>query len=106
MASKLTLLKVRNSMWKIPSSSFAIFPHLHRFFCPIMFILTMLPSYCAKAALLIQGSAAIYSKKVEYLYGLIFKTLEQVSQQEYVRKMQLQIKPFRNADANFACLVI
>ena len=30
----------------------------------------------AEAALLIQGSACIYSKKVEFLHALVFKTLE------------------------------
>eukprot|EP00808_Paulinella_micropora_P000067 g11288.t1 len=30
----------------------------------------------AEAALLIQGSACVYSKKVEYLYGLLYKTLD------------------------------
>lgn len=33
----------------------------------------------AEAALLIQGSTAVYSKKVEYLYQLVMKTLEYVS---------------------------
>lgn len=39
----------------------------------------------SEAALLIQGSACIYSKKVEYLYGLVFKTLEMVADKRYVR---------------------
>lgn len=30
----------------------------------------------AEAALLIQGSACIYSKKVEYLYRLVYETLD------------------------------
>ena len=30
----------------------------------------------AEAALLIQGSACVYSKKVEYLYSLVFQTLD------------------------------
>lgn len=30
----------------------------------------------AEAALLIQGSACVYSKKVECLYNLVFRTLE------------------------------
>lgn len=33
----------------------------------------------AEAALLIQGSACVYSKKVEYLYALIFKVLDMIS---------------------------
>ena len=32
----------------------------------------------AQAALLIQGSAMIYSKKVEFLYSLVYQTLEAV----------------------------
>lgn len=39
----------------------------------------------AEAALLIQGSAAVYSKKVEYLYSILLRTLEHVSQQEAQR---------------------
>ncbi|EGC35780.1 hypothetical protein DICPUDRAFT_97786 [Dictyostelium purpureum] len=34
----------------------------------------------AEAALLIQGSAVIYSKKVEYLYNLLFQTLDLLAQ--------------------------
>lgn len=30
----------------------------------------------AEAALLIQGSTCIYSKKVEFLYALVFQTLD------------------------------
>ena len=30
----------------------------------------------AEAALLIQGSACIYRKKVEYLYALVYQTLD------------------------------
>jgi len=33
----------------------------------------------AQAALLIQGSACVYSRKVEYLYNLVYQTLELVS---------------------------
>ena len=33
----------------------------------------------AEAALLIQGSACIYSKKVEYLYALVYQTLDLIS---------------------------
>lgn len=35
----------------------------------------------AEAALLIQGSAAVYCKKVEYLYALVFKALNEISTQ-------------------------
>ena len=33
----------------------------------------------AEAALVIQGSAAVYSKKVEYLHALVFQALNQIS---------------------------
>lgn len=36
----------------------------------------------AEAALLIQGSTAIYSKKVEYLHQLVMKALEYISNQK------------------------
>jgi hypothetical protein len=36
----------------------------------------------AEAALLIQGSTAIYSKKVEYLYQLVLKSLEFITQKK------------------------
>ncbi len=38
----------------------------------------------AEAALLIQGSACVYSKKVEYLYSLLFQTLEALIAKRYV----------------------
>jgi condensin-2 complex subunit H2 len=44
----------------------------------------------AEAALLIQGSASIYSKKVEYLYLLIYKTLELLVEK---RKQKFQKQP-------------
>lgn len=37
----------------------------------------------AEAALLIQGSALIYSRKVEYLYTLAYQTLELVAEKRY-----------------------
>ena len=36
----------------------------------------------AQAALLIQGSTAVYSKKVEYLHRLVFQTLEHINEQK------------------------
>lgn len=33
----------------------------------------------AEAALLIQGSAAVYSKKVEYVYALVYQTLQHIT---------------------------
>lgn len=35
------------------------------------------------AALLIQGSAQVYSRKVEYLYSLVLQTLEFLSHKRY-----------------------
>eukprot|EP00457_Paulinella_chromatophora_P001918 gb/GEZN01001920.1/.p1 GENE.gb/GEZN01001920.1/~~gb/GEZN01001920.1/.p1 ORF type:complete len:787 (-),score=115.36 gb/GEZN01001920.1/:386-2716(-) len=42
----------------------------------------------AEAALLIQGSACVYSKKVEYLYGLLYKTLDVLIQKKTKDKKQ------------------
>ena len=36
----------------------------------------------AEAALLIQGTACIYSRKVEYLYALVYQTLDHLTQQK------------------------
>lgn len=36
------------------------------------------------AALLLQGSVQVYSKKVEYLYNLVLRTLEFLSKQRFV----------------------
>jgi condensin-2 complex subunit H2 len=33
----------------------------------------------AEAALLIQGSAAVYSKKVEYVYALVYQALQHIT---------------------------
>ena len=33
----------------------------------------------AEAALVIQGSACVYSKKVEYLYSLVYQTLDLIA---------------------------
>lgn len=40
----------------------------------------------AEAALLIQGSACIYSKKVEHLYTLVYQTLNQVVEKKRIAK--------------------
>ena len=40
----------------------------------------------AEAALVIQGSACIYSKKVEHLYDLVYRTLNQVVEKKRVAK--------------------
>ena len=38
----------------------------------------------AEAALLIQGSTCIYSKKIEFLYALVFQTLDVLSSKKLV----------------------
>lgn len=48
----------------------------------------------AEAALLIQGSTQVYSKKVEYLYALVFKLLELLSKKN--------VKNRQNPDDNDA----
>jgi condensin-2 complex subunit H2 len=41
----------------------------------------------AEAALVIQGSTAIYSKKVEYLHNLVLQALELISHQKNEKKV-------------------
>ena len=36
----------------------------------------------AEAALLIQGSSAVYARKVEYLHSLVYKTLEALTEKK------------------------
>jgi len=43
----------------------------------------------AEAALLIQGSTAVYSRKVEYLHALVLQALELVSQQKSSEKVTI-----------------
>lgn len=43
----------------------------------------------AEAALLIQGSTNIYSRKVEYLYNLVFQALELLTQSKNDKKVTL-----------------
>jgi condensin-2 complex subunit H2 len=43
-----------------------------------------IPVNFAEAALLLQGSVQVYSKKVEYLYNLVLRTLEFLSKQRFV----------------------
>ena len=47
----------------------------------------------AEAALLIQGSACIYSKKVEFLYGLVYQVLDMLAS-----KRQLAYKADADTD--------
>ncbi|EDQ87744.1 uncharacterized protein MONBRDRAFT_26851 [Monosiga brevicollis MX1] len=51
----------------------------------------------AEAALVIQGSACIYSKKVEYLYNLVYETLNKLAD-----KRRVQDKSSVDADGNDA----
>lgn len=44
----------------------------------ILTLISLVPQHCA-AALVIQGSACVYSKKVEYLHSLVYQTLEFVA---------------------------
>ena len=45
----------------------------------------------AEAALVIQGSTAVYSRKVEYLHALVLQALELVSQQKANEKVEYKI---------------
>lgn len=40
--------------------------------------------FCSAAALLIQGSACVYGKKVEYLHTLVFQALEVIAEKKWV----------------------
>jgi hypothetical protein len=53
----------------------------------------------AEAALVIQGSACVYSKKVEYLYSLVYQTLNRVSDKERAPQ-QLPAVDERGVDAD------
>lgn len=47
----------------------------------------------AQAALLIQGTACIYSRKVEYLYALVYQTLEHLAQQHTKTNTEEDVVP-------------
>ncbi|MGH0160342.1 UNVERIFIED_CONTAM: hypothetical protein FKN15_052765 [Acipenser sinensis] len=49
----------------------------------------------AEAALLIQGSACIYSKKVEYLYSLVYQALDFISNKNRKGEILASCKDFR-----------
>ncbi|XP_061324531.1 condensin-2 complex subunit H2 [Pezoporus flaviventris] len=54
-----------------------------------------------EAALLIQGSACVYSRKVEYLYSLVYQTLDYISNKKQ-EKLPSSLGPDgRDADATF-----
>lgn len=55
-------------------------PHTHTLLLLCSHVLSgVCPLSCTAAALVIQGSAFVYSKKVEYLYSLVFQALEYIS---------------------------
>ncbi|XP_075713715.1 condensin-2 complex subunit H2 [Rhinoderma darwinii] len=55
----------------------------------------------AEAALLIQGSACIYSKKVEYLYSLVYQALDFISNKKRDQQPNSVDKDGVDKDANF-----
>ena len=55
----------------------------------------------AQAALLIQGSACIYSRKVEYLYTLIYRTLDMITTQSRRGKVGRRQATGRPPDYDF-----
>uniref|UniRef100_S4REV6 Condensin-2 complex subunit H2 n=1 Tax=Petromyzon marinus TaxID=7757 RepID=S4REV6_PETMA len=56
----------------------------------------------AEAALLIQGSACIYSKKVEYLYSLVYQTLDMISDKKRSQKVTDVGQEGVDSDTSFA----
>eukprot|EP00076_Gallus_gallus_P008574 XP_004937453.1 condensin-2 complex subunit H2 isoform X7 [Gallus gallus] len=54
-----------------------------------------------EAALLIQGSACIYSKKVEYLYSLVYQALDSISNKKRERQPCSVGPDGKDADATF-----
>ncbi|XP_046360686.2 condensin-2 complex subunit H2-like [Haliotis rufescens] len=55
----------------------------------------------AEAALLIQGSACVYSKKVEYLYTLVYQVLDLLANKKNSQKPSSVDKDGNDNDANF-----
>ncbi|NWR60678.1 CNDH2 protein, partial [Bucorvus abyssinicus] len=55
-----------------------------------------------EAALLIQGSACIYSRKVEYLYSLVYQALDFISNKKREKLPSSLGEDGRDADANFS----
>ncbi|CAM9819154.1 unnamed protein product [Lampetra planeri] len=56
----------------------------------------------AEAALLIQGSACVYSKKVEYLYSLVYQTLDMISDKKRTQKITNVGQEGVDSDTSFA----
>ncbi|NXF55602.1 CNDH2 protein, partial [Oceanites oceanicus] len=54
-----------------------------------------------EAALLIQGSACIYSRKVEYLYSLVYQALELISNKKWEKQPSSLGPDGKDADASF-----
>ncbi|NXA29553.1 CNDH2 protein, partial [Ibidorhyncha struthersii] len=54
-----------------------------------------------EAALLIQGSACIYSRKVEYLYSLVYQTLDFISNKKREKQPSSLGQDGKDADATF-----
>lgn len=55
----------------------------------------------AEAALLIQGSACIYSKKVEYLYTLVYQTLDLIASKKRLQQASSVDDQGKDKDASF-----
>ncbi|KAM9292493.1 condensin-2 complex subunit H2 [Morus bassanus] len=55
----------------------------------------------AEAALLIQGSACVYSRKVEYLYSLVYQTLDLISNKKREKQPSSVGPDGKDADATF-----
>ncbi|XP_025087697.1 condensin-2 complex subunit H2-like [Pomacea canaliculata] len=55
----------------------------------------------AEAALLIQGSACVYSKKVEYLYTLVYQVLDMIANKKKQKKQSSVDEDGNDADADF-----
>ncbi|XP_022089287.1 condensin-2 complex subunit H2-like isoform X2 [Acanthaster planci] len=56
----------------------------------------------AEAALLIQGSACIYSKKVEYLYALVYQTLDLLASKKKLQQPSSVDEEGHDKDVSFA----
>ncbi|XP_075365063.1 condensin-2 complex subunit H2 [Mycteria americana] len=54
-----------------------------------------------EAALLIQGSACVYSRKVEYLYSLVYQTLDFISDKKREKQPSSVGQDGKDADATF-----
>lgn len=55
----------------------------------------------AEAALVIQGSACIYSKKVEYLYTLVYQTLDLIASKKRLQQASSVDEQGKDNDASF-----